>query len=67
MSLAPYTRWHFENQRNDGVITHPSHDEAWRHFDQTHPDFASDPRNIRLGLYADGLTPNNQFSKSCSY
>ena len=25
--------------------------------------FASDPRNIRLGLYYDGFTLNNQFSK----
>ena len=33
-------------------MTHPSHDEAWHHFDQTYPDFASDPCNIRLGLCA---------------
>ena len=28
ISSAPYTRWNFENQRSDGVITHPSHSEA---------------------------------------
>ena len=44
-------------------MTHPCHGEARHHFNRTYPDFASDLRNIRLGLCADGFTPNNQFSK----
>ena len=44
-------------------MTHPSHDEAWQYFDRTYPDFASDPYNIKLGLLANGFTPNNEFSK----
>ena len=48
-------------------MRHPSHGEVWQHFDQTYPDFASDPHNIRLGLCANGFTPNNQFSKPFSY
>ena len=47
-------------------MTHSSHGEAWHHFDRTYSDFASDPHNIRLGLCADGFTPNNQFSKPYS-
>ena len=47
-------------------MTHPSHSEAWQHFDRTYPDFASDPRIIRLALYADGFTPNNKFSQPYS-
>ena len=66
MSSAPHMRWHFENKRSDGVMTHPSHGEAWKHFDQTYPNFAADSRNVRLGLCADGFTPNNQFSKPYS-
>ncbi|XP_060182571.1 uncharacterized protein LOC132612291 [Lycium barbarum] len=31
--------------------------EAWKHFDRTFSDFANEPRNIRLGLCADGFTP----------
>ena len=62
MSSAPYMRWCFENQRSDGVMTHPSHGETW-HFDRTYPDFASDPHNIRLWLCIDGFILNNQFSK----
>ena len=66
MSLAPYMRWHFKNRMSDGIMTHPSYDEAWQHLDWTYPDFASDSHNIRLGFYADGITPNNQFSKPYS-
>ena len=44
---------------SDGVMTHPSHGETWHHFDRTYPNFASNPCNIKLGLYADGFTPNN--------
>ena len=63
MSSTPYMRWHFENRRSDGVMTHPSHGEAWHHFDRTYPDFAYDPCNMRFGLCTNGFTPNNQFSK----
>ena len=31
-------------------MTHPSHGEAWHHFDRTYPAFASNPYNIKLGL-----------------
>ena len=55
--------WHFETQKSDRVMTHPSHDETWQHFDRTYPDFASNHSNIRLRLCSDGFTPNNQFSK----
>ena len=48
---------------SDGIMTYPFHGEAWKHFNRTYPNFASDLRNIRLGLCANGFTPNNQFSK----
>ncbi|XP_019237604.1 PREDICTED: uncharacterized protein LOC109217792 [Nicotiana attenuata] len=31
--------------------------EAWKHFHRVFPEFASEPRNIRLGLCTDGFTP----------
>ncbi|XP_043816100.1 uncharacterized protein LOC122724634 [Manihot esculenta] len=34
----------------DGSMVHPVDSEAWKHFDRTHSWFASDPRNVRLGL-----------------
>lgn len=57
---ADHMRWHFENRREEGVLCHPSDGEAWKHFDQVYPGFASEPRNVRLGLCADGFTPFSQ-------
>ena len=54
---ARHMRWHFENPREPGVLCHPSDGEALKHFDRTWLDFASEPRNIRLGLCADGFSP----------
>ncbi|XP_019266286.1 PREDICTED: uncharacterized protein LOC109243756 [Nicotiana attenuata] len=57
MSSAPHMRWHYENRRPPGILCHPSDGEAWKHFDRVFPDFANEPRNIRLGLCAGGFTP----------
>ncbi|XP_019226099.1 PREDICTED: uncharacterized protein LOC109207610 [Nicotiana attenuata] len=46
-----------EHRRPTGILCHPSDGEAWKYFDRVFPDFASEPRNIRLGLCADGFTP----------
>ncbi|XP_059310954.1 uncharacterized protein LOC132062391 [Lycium ferocissimum] len=57
LSSAHHMRWHYKNRRPPGVLCHPSDGEAWKHFDRTFPDFANEPRNIRLGLCADGFIP----------
>ncbi|KAL1321193.1 hypothetical protein AAHE18_14G110700 [Arachis hypogaea] len=62
MSTAPYMLWHHQNRRNDDVMTHPSHGEAWKHFDTKHPHFSSESRNVRLGICFDGFSPNVHFS-----
>ncbi|KAL0311625.1 UNVERIFIED_CONTAM: hypothetical protein Scaly_2923700 [Sesamum calycinum] len=49
--------WHANHQTEEGSIYHPSDAEAWRYFDRTHPNFAAEPRNVRLGLYTDGFAP----------
>ncbi|XP_075673809.1 uncharacterized protein LOC142643152 [Castanea sativa] len=40
--------------------------EEWKEFDLLHPDFALEPRNVRLGLATDGFNPfgnmNNTYS-----
>ncbi|KAG8382621.1 hypothetical protein BUALT_Bualt05G0096500 [Buddleja alternifolia] len=58
--------WHAKNGSVDDMA-HPSHGEAWKHFDGTYPSFASDPRNIRLGLCTDGFSPfsNSSIPYSC--
>ncbi|XP_042379879.1 uncharacterized protein LOC121972257 [Zingiber officinale] len=49
--------WHAKNHCIDGKMAHPSHGEAWKHFDRTYSSFASDPRIVRLGLCTDGFSP----------
>mgnify|MGYP003702865735 CR=1 FL=1 len=39
------------------VMVHPSDSEASKHFDKEFPNFANEPRNVRLGLCTDGFTP----------
>ncbi|CAL2229910.1 unnamed protein product [Prunus armeniaca] len=36
-------------------MRHPADGEAWKEFDRTFPEFAADPRNVRLGLAIDGF------------
>ncbi|GJR09007.1 zinc finger, CCHC-type containing protein [Tanacetum coccineum] len=55
--MAQYMTWHHENRRQPGVLSHPSDGEAWKNFDQRHPQFAAELRNVRLGLSTDGFTP----------
>nr|XP_027071665.1 uncharacterized protein LOC113696453 [Coffea arabica] len=55
-----------EERIKDRKLRHPTDSLAWKHFNDWHPSFASDPRNVRLGLAADGFNPfkamNNKYS-----
>ena len=64
MHSASQMTWHHTNQTSSGTMRHPSDGEAWKHFDRTHPDFAAEPRNVRLGLCSDGFAPYVQASGS---
>ncbi|KAI5341710.1 hypothetical protein L3X38_009585 [Prunus dulcis] len=50
-------RWHKEKRVDDDVMRHPADGEAWKEFDRTFPEFAADPRNVRLRLATDGFNP----------
>jgi hypothetical protein len=63
---APYMRWHAEGRTRDGVLRHPADGEAWKSFDNLHPDFMADSGNVRLGLTADGFNPFGNMSISHS-
>ncbi|XP_052171518.1 uncharacterized protein LOC127787497 [Diospyros lotus] len=54
---ASSMRWHFDKRVDDGVIRHPTDSMAWKDFDKVHPNFSSEPRNVRLGLASDGFQP----------
>ncbi|CAA7059754.1 unnamed protein product [Microthlaspi erraticum] len=49
--------WHFSNKRNDGKMSHPVDSATWDQMNNKYPDFASEPRNVRLGLSTDGFNP----------
>ncbi|XP_048425915.1 uncharacterized protein LOC108866272 [Pyrus x bretschneideri] len=57
MHTATDMRWHKEGRVNDDVMRHPADGEAWKEFDRMYPNFAADPRNVRLGLATDGFNP----------
>ncbi|XP_061373828.1 uncharacterized protein LOC133316129 [Gastrolobium bilobum] len=63
---AGHMRWHREHHRDDKFVTHPSDAEAWMHFDEENPLFATDPRNVRLGLCSDGFAPFKQTGRNYS-
>ncbi|XP_004305382.1 PREDICTED: uncharacterized protein LOC101300751 [Fragaria vesca subsp. vesca] len=56
--IATEMRWHKRKRADqNGVMRHPADSIAWKEFDKMYPDFAMDPRNVRLGLATDGFTP----------
>jgi hypothetical protein len=63
---ASHMRWHADGRTKNGVLWHPADGEAWRTFDTLHPNFASDPQNVRLGLASDGFNPFGNMSTSHS-
>ena len=56
-NTAKDIKWHAKRTMIDGEICHPSDGEAWKHFNEVYSDFASEPRNVYLGLCTDGFSP----------
>jgi hypothetical protein len=57
---AMHMRWHKDcTDRQDGLMVHPSDGDAWKALDNFDPEFASDARNVCIGLATDGFTPFN--------
>ncbi|KAI5344573.1 hypothetical protein L3X38_012450 [Prunus dulcis] len=53
----PFASTNINHEREDDVPTPIDSGEAWKEFDRTFPEFATDPRNVRLGLATDGFNP----------
>ncbi|XP_010229687.1 uncharacterized protein LOC100825465 [Brachypodium distachyon] len=49
-----------------GILKHPADVAQWRTLDAEFPDFASDPRKLRLGLSTDGINPFGNMSSTHS-
>jgi hypothetical protein len=51
-------RWHKEKHKQDaGMIRHHVDATQWRNSDLQNPEFAIDPRNIRITTSTDGMDP----------
>ncbi|XP_074373843.1 uncharacterized protein LOC141714210 [Apium graveolens] len=55
--IAKYMTWHDTKRLEDGKMRHPDDSETWKDVDKKWPDFASESRNLRLALSADGFNP----------
>ncbi|WMV45257.1 hypothetical protein MTR67_038642 [Solanum verrucosum] len=49
--------WNKDKRVDDGIMRHLADSMAWKSFDELHPSFVAEPRNIRLGLASDGFQP----------
>ncbi|KAL0446018.1 UNVERIFIED_CONTAM: hypothetical protein Slati_1729700 [Sesamum latifolium] len=59
-------RWHKETLGEDRKLCHSRDGEAWKHFNQTYPSFATKLQNVRLTLSTNGFNPHNQGSRPYS-
>ncbi|XP_052736699.1 uncharacterized protein LOC128197891 [Vigna angularis] len=64
--IAEHMRWHASESMDEGMLRHPRDSEAWKKFDLMHPQFALDPRNVRLGLATEGFNPYGNLSTNQS-
>ena len=65
-ATAEYMRWHKEHPQVLGELIHPSDAGAWKAFDNSHPSFSAESRNVRLGLCTDGFAPFGHSGKQYS-
>jgi hypothetical protein len=66
---AKQMRWHKEGKRDSkdpDILLHPIDTEAWEALDHFDPEFARDPRSIRLGLSTVGFQPHSEVSSPYS-
>lgn len=54
--------WHSQKKSINGKVRHVADSKAWAHIEATWPDFASNPRNVRLALPLMGSTPLGTWS-----
>ena len=64
--LAELMTWHVEGKSNDNKVRSVVDSKAWKHVDTRWPDFAKEPRNLRLALILDGVNPFSNQSLSHS-
>ncbi|XP_042413231.1 uncharacterized protein LOC122002205 [Zingiber officinale] len=58
--------WHSNHKSHDHMMRHPVDSIAWDTINHKWPAFASDPRNLQLGLATDGFNPFGDLSSRYS-
>jgi hypothetical protein len=56
-------QWHAKNKSMDGLVCHVADNKTWAHKDETWPDFANEPWNLRLAISTNVFNPF--FEKLC--
>ena len=57
--------WHVRGiSKDEDLMRYPVDGKEWIEFDEKHPEFVREPRNMRLGLAADGFNPFGNMSLS---
>ncbi|RVW76461.1 hypothetical protein CK203_056872 [Vitis vinifera] len=64
--IASHMKWHVDGRMEGEMMRHLVDSLAWKNFDNVHPSFALEPRNVRLGLASDGFNPFGNMSISYS-
>ncbi len=59
---AKLLRWHEEERKNDGKLRHPADSPQWRNIDRHFKEFGSEPRNLRIVVSSDGMSPFGSMS-----
>jgi hypothetical protein len=62
LKTAEHMTWHQSHDVVDGVMVHPSDDEAWKHFNNVYPHFSAELRNMRLRLCTNKFNPFRSFA-----
>jgi hypothetical protein len=65
---AKQMAWHkYGHRHHPDKLVHPSDAEAWKQYDKDYPEFAAEPRNVRIAIATDGFNPftMNTASYSC--
>ncbi|RVW68458.1 hypothetical protein CK203_060202 [Vitis vinifera] len=61
--IAKDLKWHAQGRENNGKLRHPVDSPTWQLVNQMWPEFASDCRNLRLAISADGINPHSSMTR----
>ncbi|RVW72902.1 hypothetical protein CK203_056355 [Vitis vinifera] len=61
--IAKDLKWHAQGRENNGKLRHPVDSPQWQLVNQMWPEFASDCRNLRLAISADGINPHSSMTR----